>query len=162
MGSPFSGGIRHPAPRRQCWTMVRLCSTSSLKNTKQTECSQWKSESELWREYSWFLFFTCSYPVLPVQISEGAEVQAGGSRPVNKKQRRSLQHWVHATGCPNSTDPQADPSPAWDEKITVLKFGKNIRNTHPIFGLTFICKTICRNLPNWIYSSLPLQRREEF
>lgn len=50
-----------------------------------------------------------------MQISEGAEVQAGGSGPVNKKQRRSPQHWAHATGYPNSTGPQADPSPAWDK-----------------------------------------------
>lgn len=36
MGSPFSGGIRPPAPRRQCWTMVRLCRTSSLYNRQPT------------------------------------------------------------------------------------------------------------------------------
>lgn len=36
MGSPFSGGISPPAPRRQCWTIVRLCRTSSLKTIQST------------------------------------------------------------------------------------------------------------------------------
>lgn len=77
-----------------------------------------------------FLLLTCSCPVLPVQISEGAEVQAGGSDPVNKKKRRSPQHWAHATEYPNSTGPQADPSPAW----------KN-NNEQSLFFLMYIFNT---------------------
>ena len=58
---------------------------------------------------------TCSCPAPPVQISEGAEVPAGGSGPVNKKQRTSPQHWARATGYPDSKGLQADPSPSWDK-----------------------------------------------
>lgn len=137
MGSPFSGGIRPPAPRRQCWTMVRLCRTSSLKNHKMNSYTHYiyihitephktnrnwlnpvQQASDFSRHHNIILdlfLLTCSCPALPVQTSEGAEVQAGGSGPVNKKQRRSPQHWAHATGYPNSTGPQADPSPTWNE-----------------------------------------------
>lgn len=113
MGSPFSGGIKAPAPRRQCWMMVRLCRTSSLKNTKPTYMN-WKKYKNALQRQTEFFFLTYSCPVLPEQISEGAEVQAGESGPVNKKQRRSLPRWERATGYPSSRGLQADPSPAWN------------------------------------------------
>lgn len=55
---------------------------------------------------------TGSSPVLPARTSAGAEVLAGGSLPVNKKQRRSLRRWARAIGYPSSTGPRGDPSPS--------------------------------------------------
>lgn len=67
---------------------------------------------------------TCSCLVLPVRISVGAEVQAGGSGPANKMQRMSPQHWARATGCQGSKGLQADPNPARDNNRQGFNFYK--------------------------------------
>lgn len=78
---------------------------------QQTESSA--KQNVVCSEMTLLLLLTGSSPALPAQTSEGAEVLAGGSHPVNKKQRRSLQRWARAIGYPSSTGPQDDPSPSY-------------------------------------------------
>lgn len=83
---------------------------------------------------------TGSSPALPVQISEGAEVLAGESGPVNKKRMLSLQHWARAIGYPSSTGLQDDPSPSGHSDRKKYIYNKTIHHSGHIHTCRYVDK----------------------
>lgn len=144
MGSPFSGGSSPPAPRRQCWIIVRLCRTSSLE-TKHIQSRPFTDalkvlsfnrptfslhQNVVFFDRTLLCLLTGSSPALPARTSAAVQVLAGESLPVNRKQRSSLLRWARAIGYPGSTGPRGDPSPS-------LGYKKRERGRKKISAVTF-------------------------